>query len=174
MKHLLITGPAGIGKTTLIKRLSEIFKEFNPAGFYSSEITEEGIITGFSVTNLFGDSIMLSDIDLKSKDSVGKYHIYIKVFETILENIFSRDKKTGLYLIDEIGKMECQSNKFCKLISDLFISDKLVIATISEKGAGIIQEIKKRDDIKLFEIAPNNRDQKLKELTMEIRDLLLE
>jgi hypothetical protein len=49
-----------------------------------------------------------------------------------------------------------------------------VIASISEKGIGIIQEIKKRDDIKLYEITPNNRDQKLKELTMEIRDLLLE
>jgi nucleoside-triphosphatase len=174
MKNLLITGSAGAGKTTLIKKLAEIFKEFNPAGFYSSEITEEGIITGFSVTHLFGDSIILSHVDLKSKHSVGKYHIDIKGFEAMLENIFSRDKKTGLYVIDEIGKMECQSNKFCKLISELLSGDKLVISTISEKGTGIIQEIKKRDDIKLYEITPNNRDQKLKELTMEIRDLLLE
>jgi nucleoside-triphosphatase len=174
MKNLLITGPAGAGKTTLIKRLSEIFKEFNPAGFYSSEIREGGITTGFSVTHLFGDSMILSHIDLKSKYSVGKYHIDVKGFEIMLENIFSREKKTGLYLIDEIGKIECQSNKFCKLICDLCSGDKLVIATISEKGTGIIQDIRKRDDIKLFEINPNNRDQKLKELTMEIRDRLLE
>jgi nucleoside-triphosphatase THEP1 len=174
MKNLLITGSAGAGKTTLIKKLSEIFKEFNPAGFYSSEITEEGAVTGFSVTQLFGDSIILSHLDLKSKYSVGKYHVDIKGFETMLENIFSRDKKTGLYFIDEIGKMECQSNKFGKLISDLLNGDKLVIATISEKGTGIIQDIKKRDDIRLYEITHDNRDQKLKELTMEIRDLLLE
>lgn len=174
MKNILITGLPGIGKTTLTKKLSEIFKEFNPAGFYTSEITEEGVRTGFLIASLYGDSRIFSHIDLKSKYSVGKYHIDIKGFENLLENIFSRDKKTGLFFIDEIGKMECQSKKFCRLITELLNSEKPVVATVAEKGAGLINDIKKRDDVKLFEITSNNRDLKLKELTMEIRDLLLE
>ena len=174
MKNIVITGSAGIGKTTLIKRLSEIFKEFNPAGFYTSEIMEEGIITGYAVTNLFGDSQILAHWNLKSKYSSGKYHIDMKGFETLLENIFSREKKTGLYFIDEIGKIECQSKKFCKVVNELLGANKPLIATITEKGTGLIQEVKKRDDIKIHEITPINRDQQLKALTMEIRDLLLE
>lgn len=174
MKNILITGPTGIGKTTLIRRLSEIFKEFNPAGFYTTEITEDGNIAGYAITNLFGDSKLLAHTALKSKYYSGKYHIDIKGFETLLETIFSRDKKTGLYFIDEIGKIECQSKKFCKLITELLGADKPMIATISEKGSGLIQEVKKRDDIKIYEITESNSEQKLKELTMEIRDLLLE
>jgi len=38
IKNILITGLPGIGKTTLIKRLSEAFSPFSPIGFYTAEI----------------------------------------------------------------------------------------------------------------------------------------
>jgi len=174
MKNILITGLPGIGKTTLIRKLSEIFKEFNPAGFYTVEIIEGDVRTGFMIATLYGDSRIFSHVNLKSKYTVGKYHIDMKGFENLIENIFSKDKKTGLFFIDEIDKMECQSKKFCKLIVDLLNSEKPIIATIAEKGTGIISEIRKREDVKMVEITPHNRDLKLKELTMEIRDILLE
>jgi nucleoside-triphosphatase THEP1 len=41
-KNILLAGPPGTGRTTLIRKLSEIFKEFNPAGFYTTEIIEDG------------------------------------------------------------------------------------------------------------------------------------
>ncbi len=174
MNNILITGIPGIGKTTLIRKISEIFKEFNPAGFYISEIIEDGVRTGFELVSLYGDSRVLSHINLKTKYIVGKYKVDIKGFENMLDNIFSREKKTGLYIIDEIGKIECKSKKFSKLIIELLNSDKPVVASISDKGTGLIHDIKKRNDIKLFEITPNNIELLLKELTMEIRDLLLE
>lgn len=174
MNNILITGIPGIGKTTLIRKISEIFKEFNPAGFYISEIIEDGVRTGFELVSLYGDSRVLSHINLKTKYIVGKYKVDIKGFENMLDNIFSREKKTGLYIIDEIGKIECKSKKFSKLIIDLLNSDKPVVASISDKGTGLIHDIKKRNDIKLFEITPHNHELLLKELTMEIRDLLLE
>lgn len=174
MKNLLLTGSAGVGKTTLIRKLSEIFKEFNPSGFYTSEIMENTIIKGYIVASLFGDARIFSHLNLKSKYTVGKYHIDVKGFENLLDNVFSKDKKIGLYLVDEIGKMECQSKKFSKLILELLNSDILLVASVTDKGIGFITEIKKRNDVKLIEITPDNRDLMLKELTMEIRDLLLE
>ncbi|MGZ3494617.1 MAG: nucleoside-triphosphatase, partial [Thermodesulfobacteriota bacterium] len=33
-KNLMITGLPGVGKTTLIKELSEALKSFHPIGFY--------------------------------------------------------------------------------------------------------------------------------------------
>jgi nucleoside-triphosphatase len=173
-KNLLITGPAGSGKTTLIRKLSEIFKEFNPAGFYTGEIRDDGLQTGSHVTPLFSDSKVFSHVTLKSKYAVGKFRVDIKGFESMLESVFSKDRKTGLYLIDEIGKMECLSKKFCKYIIEFLDSERPLVASIPEKGTGIISEIRKRSDVKLHEVNLENHDLKLKELTMEIRDLLLE
>ncbi len=173
-KNLLLIGQPGVGKTTLIRRLSEIFKEFNPSGFYTSEITEDGLKKGYIIASLFGEPIIFSHMSLKSKYSVGKYRIDIKGFESLISSAFSQDKKTGLYMVDEIGKMECQSKKFCKLIPELLSSEKPLVATIEEKGGDLINGIKKRSDVKLIEINHDNRGLLLKELTMEIRDLLLE
>jgi nucleoside-triphosphatase len=174
MNNIVITGLPGVGKTTLIKKLCMIFKEFNPAGFFTSEILENGERVGFEVENLSGDSRILAHINLKSKCSVGKYKVDIKGFEDFLQNIMLKEKKTGLYIIDEICKMECESKKFSKLITDLLNSDKPLIATIHDKGTVLINEIKKRDDVRIFELTSTNHELKLKELTMVMRDLLLE
>ncbi|MHB8882355.1 MAG: nucleoside-triphosphatase [Thermodesulfovibrionales bacterium] len=174
MRNILITGLPGCGKTTMIRKLAEIFKEFNAVGFYTSEIVEDGARTGFMVANLFGDSKVFAHVNLNSKHTVGKYHVDIKGFETLLDSIFSNEKKTGIYFVDEIGKMECLSKKFEKLIISQLNSGKPLIASIPDKGVGLISEIKKRDDVRIVEINHDNADLMLKLLTMQIRDLLLE
>ena len=174
MNNILITGLPGVGKTELIKKLCIIFKEFNPAGFFTSEILENGEKAGLEIENLNGDTMTLAHINIKSKHSAGKYKIDIKGFEDFLQQIMLKEKKTGLYFIDEIGKTECESKKFSKLIIDLLNSQKPLVATIPEKGTGLISEIKKMDGVRIFELTPSNHEQKLKELTMVIRDLLLE
>lgn len=174
MNNILITGGPGAGKTTLIKRLCIVFKEFNPVGFVTNELMEEGNIAGLEVNNLFGDNKIFAHTKLKSKVTVGKFKVDIKGFDMFLDQTFSREKKTGLYFIDEIGKTECESKKFCKIILNLLDAKKPVIASITDKGTGFVSDIRKREDVRIFEVTEQNRDIRLKELTMVIRDLLLE
>jgi len=163
-KNILITGLPGVGKTTLIKKLSEELRFLQPAGFYTSEIREEGIRKGFELISLQGGRGVLSHIDINSPYRVGRYKVDIKSFEDFLDGISFFDDSTGLVVIDEIGKMECLSDKFKRVLEKILDSKKGVIATIALKGGGLISEIKKRQDVKLFEITRSNRDSLLREI----------
>lgn len=164
-KNILITGLPGVGKTALIKRLADELKTFNPVGFYTSEIREKGIRKGFELISLAGQKGILSHINIKSPYRVGKYRVNVRGFEEFIDSIPFSDSITRLIIIDEIGKMECMSEKFCRLIKELLNSKKVVIATIALKGSSIIEEIKRRHNIKLFEITEKNREELLRTLT---------
>jgi len=167
-KNILITGLPGVGKTTLIKKISEELKHLHPVGFYTTEIREEGMRKGFELISLEGRKGILSHIDIKSPYRVGKYKVDIKSFEDFLDQIKFFAPTIGLIIIDEIGKMECFSDKFKKILNDILDSEKWVIATIALKGSELIAEIKKREDIKLFEMTKSNRDSLFSEILKEI------
>jgi nucleoside-triphosphatase THEP1 len=54
--------------------------------------------------------------------------------------------------------MECLSRLFREMIEDIVDSDKQLVATISQKGAGLIANLKKRSDAHLFTLARDNQD----------------
>ena len=171
-KNILITGLPGIGKTTFIKKLSEELKDFHPVGFYTTEIRENGIRKGFELISLDGRRGLLSHINIKSHYRVGKYGVDVRGFEDFIDSIPFLNPETNLIIIDEIGKMECFSDKFIKLLKEIQDSEKLVIATIALKGGGLIADIKKRDDTWLFEITRSNRDSLLSEILKDVKAML--
>jgi nucleoside-triphosphatase len=156
--NILITGFPGVGKTTLIKKVSGELRNLHPVGFYTAEIREKGVRKGFELISFDGRMGILSHTDIKGPYRVGKYGVDIKGFEDFLESIPFLDPATNLIVIDEIGKMECLSRKFIGLIKDILDLEKQVIATIALKGTGLIEEIKKRDDVILVEITLSNRE----------------
>jgi len=163
-KNILLTGLPGVGKTTLIRRLSEELKNLHPAGFYTEEIREEGVRKGFELISLDGKRGLLSHVEIKSPYRVGKYRVDVKGFEGFLDSIAFFAPETKLIIIDEIGKMECLSLEFKRFIKEILNSEKMIIATIAFKGSGLIEEIKKRNDVRLFEITEKNRDSLLSEI----------
>jgi nucleoside-triphosphatase len=169
-KNILITGFPGVGKTTLIKKISEELKYLHPVGFYTTEIREEGMRKGFELISLGGGKGILSHVDIKSPYRVGRYRVDIKSFDYFINQIKFFAPATGLIIIDEIGKMECYSDKFRKLLKEILDSEKWVIATIARKGSGLIAEVKKRKDVKLFEMTSSNRDSLLSEILKEAEE----
>ncbi len=157
-KNVLLTGLPGVGKTTLIKKLSEALKPFHPAGFYTDEIREGSVRQGFELVALDGRKQVLSHVDIKGPFRVGKYGVDITGFEAFLDVIDFLSPATGLIVVDEIGKMECLSRKFQALLKEILNSQKTLIATVALKGGGIIAEIKRRQETTLVEVNTQNRD----------------
>lgn len=157
-KRILITGAPGVGKTTVIREVARALANSNPAGFYTAEIREQGGRKGFELIALDGRRGVLSHVDIKSPYRVGKYGVDVDAFETFLETIDLLDPAQIVVIIDEIGKMECLSAKFRAMIDKLLESDKTVIATIALRGGGLIDSIKHRHDVTLYEVTLHNRN----------------
>ncbi len=169
--HMLITGEPGIGKTTLIMNLCKELKDMHPAGFYTAEKREAGIRSGFELLSLNGIRGILAHVDISSPFRVSKYGVDVEGFESFLDAITSHIRTASIIIIDEIGKMECFSTKFRSLIMDIINSDRILIATIALKGGGMIADVKKRHDVKLFRINLENRNLLVSEILHEIKDI---
>jgi nucleoside-triphosphatase len=113
---------------------------------------------------LEGKKALLSHQEIKSPYQVGHYKVDIQGFEDFLISISFSNPSTHLIIIDEIGKMECLSDRFKKLLHETLDSEKWVIATVALKGSGLIAVVKEREDVRLFEITKNNRDSLLSDI----------
>jgi nucleoside-triphosphatase len=171
-KNILITGAPRMGKTTLIRKLIEELNDFQPVGFFTAEIKDHGTRKGFELISLSGKRGILSHVNIKSPYKVGKYKINLKDFELFLDSLPLRNDSVNLVIIDEIGKMECFSNYFITIMREILDSPFVLLATVSLKGGGFIEEIKKRNDIELFMLRQDNRDFLMSDILEKIRTLL--
>ena len=154
----------GSGKTTLFRRLVDQFQHLNPVGFYTAEMRQGKSHKGFRLCGLDGRSGMLAHKELRTGYRVGKYGVDVNGFEAFLKKLPFSTLQTGLVMIDEIGKMECLSDRFAEIIRAVFDSDSRLVATIALKGGGFIAELKKRHDVRLFELTHQNQDSLFKRL----------
>jgi nucleoside-triphosphatase len=163
-KNILISGLPGIGKTTLIKKICQELRDRNPVGFYTEEIRLGDMRKGFQLINLNGNRSILAHVLIKSPYRIGKYKVDIKAFDEFLDSLNIEQHKDSPIIIDEIGKMECLSSKFVKMIWDILDSENRVIATISHTDGGIKGKIKQREDVELFKMNLDNRESLLTEI----------
>jgi len=169
VQKILITGLPGVGKTTIIRKLSGALRELNPAGFYTLEIREGGRRRGFRLISFDGREGVLSHVGIKGPYRVGKYGVDLEGFERFLTSLDLLNAPSSLVMIDEIGKMECLSKEFLRTVRNLLGSDRMVVATISARGKGFIDEVKGRQDCEIREVRMKNRDSLPGDLVDEIR-----
>jgi len=167
---LLITGPPGCGKTTLVKRIADDVS-YPVNGFFTAEIRKGGMRVGFEVESFAGEKSILSHVDIRSKNRVGKYGVDIETFEKIaLTEINSAISAKSLLIIDEIGKMELYSARFRELIMEAFNSEIPIIATILYKPHPFCDRLKSAENVYIVQIRRDNLESSLKEILKKMSE----
>ncbi|MEO0137589.1 MAG: NTPase [candidate division WOR-3 bacterium] len=158
VKNFLLTGLPGVGKTTIIKKVVERYKD-KCAGFYTEEIRENNTRVGFKLITLSGNSCIMAHKDIKSPYKVGKYGVDLKCIDYIgVDAIKKAIVENKIVIIDEIGKMELYSHKFRDVVIETLNSKCPVLATILYSSNPFCDRIKERKDTKIFEVTLANRD----------------
>ncbi len=155
---LLLTGPPQVGKTTIIKRFCKQARaEGIPIkGFYTEEIREGGKRVGFKLVTLDGQEVVFSHVRFYSPFKVGKYKVDIKALEAVLPSILPSHAE--LIVIDEIGKMECFSERFKQTVWKILHAPNPFLGTIALKGRGFIEKVKQLKQVEIIEVNLENRD----------------
>ncbi|KAJ7342257.1 hypothetical protein JRQ81_009966 [Phrynocephalus forsythii] len=165
-KHVFLTGPPGIGKTTLIQKTSEVLKSLGVPidGFYTEEVRESGRRVGFDVVTLGGRRGILSRVSSgpsagRHEYHVGSYVVDLASFEQLALPLL-RNAGLGssaikkVCVIDEIGKMELFSQSFIQAVHQILSGSGVVmlgtIPVSKGKPLGLVEEIRNHKEVKVF------------------------
>jgi nucleoside-triphosphatase len=133
-----------------------------------------GTRVGFSLTGLNGGEQILSHIALRGRHRVGKYGVDIEGFDVFIREALFVLPGTRLFMIDEIGKMECISSQFRHRVREILDAEIPLVATISLRGDAGIDAVKTRDDVLVYQVTRENRDTLAGEITGAVRMLMHE
>ncbi|XP_029306464.1 cancer-related nucleoside-triphosphatase isoform X2 [Cottoperca gobio] len=157
-KHVFLTGPPGVGKTTLVQKACEalVSSGVGVEGFYTEEVREGGRRVGFDVVTVAGERGQLSRIRYQEGAADGGSR---KVF-----------------VIDEVGKMELFSQSFIRAVRQTLDSSSCtILGTIpipKGKPLGLVEEVRSRRDVKVFTVSKENRNAILQDLIATVQNCL--
>ena len=155
---LLLTGPPGVGKTTAVLRVSRSLAGWRLGGFYTQEMRTHGTREGFRLVSFDGRSAVIAHIDFPKVQRVGKYGVDVRALDEAADTTLAENPGRTLYLIDEIGKMECLSTRFLTRVRSLLSGRHPMIATVALRGTGFIAEVKHWPHSSLWQINRDNRE----------------
>lgn len=135
-------------------------KGLKAGGLYCPEIRERGERLGFRIVDLMTrEERILAHVDQPTGPLVSKYRVNVASVDEMSEAAIGRAlHEADFIVIDEIAPMEVHSEGFKRAVLKALDSQKPVLAVIHQRTTtGFIGEVKRRPDVKLFEITPSNR-----------------
>ena len=172
MKHLLIVGRPGIGKTTLLQRLAGALRGCSIDGFLTEELREAEHRVGFWLSPLDGRQVLLAHRHLDGGVRVGPYRVNVSVLEEVAVPVIQRGMRHAFVLfLDELGRMELCSKRFAEAVQDAFDHGPSIVATAGIVPLPFLEAVKRRKDVELIPLSTSNRDAVEEELTARLRAL---
>ncbi|KPL17880.1 MAG: hypothetical protein AMJ92_10610 [candidate division Zixibacteria bacterium SM23_81] len=157
--NLLLTGKPGVGKTTLIQRvLSQITRCLG--GFTTQEIRQGGLRVGFSIRAVdTGQEGVLAHMDSASPYRVSKYGVNVDEMERVgISALHRAMRSSDVIIMDEIGRMENYCPSFRQAVLEALDAPQDVLGTLQMRSTPFLDGIRKRPDVVVKLVTPQNRD----------------
>ena len=158
-----ITGLPHTGKTQTLLKIIEMLEEeeFVVGGMVTEAIIFRNKRVGFYVIDwLTKKKRKFAHENIESDVFVGKYGVDMRALDSVGVKAIKRAiEEADVIIVDEVGKMEVESKKFIEAVNDALDSDKPLILTLHKKSRNpLLQDIRRRDDIRILEVTPVNRN----------------
>jgi nucleoside-triphosphatase len=160
---ILVTGPPGIGKTSILRRTVEELKnrKYAVGGMVCREVREAGVRVGFEIMDLStGQRGWLAHVNQPTGPKIGKYHVNLTDLEVVGVNaILDAIENADILAVDEIGPMELSSTVFSKALVKAVESSKPMFGTIHYGlNNPIVNGIKTREETEILKVTYKNRE----------------
>lgn len=156
---IFLEGNKGVGKSTIIEKiLSDFDGDFG------------GFVTKKMKTSLdeYG-GIFIFDVNYKNLKPTQENRVGICGLEMIIKKFSETFDKMGveflsfkskpdLVVMDELGVLEKNAVEFKKRVIEVINQDIDIIGVIKKKEDGFLKSIRQREDILIFEVTLENRD----------------
>ena len=168
---LLLTGPAEVDRTTVLREAAEILKGWRLTGFSTERIGGEDRSGYRSVSFGDGPNVLIARTDDPSEPRVAGCAVDVSAIDEIAGATLRVDPdEVDAVLVDEVGRMTCLSSEFLDSMTDLLDTSVPVVATVAEEGNGLISELKNRPEAMVWEVTSGNRERLPAEVAAWLQD----
>jgi len=162
-KLILLTGPPGIGKTTVISRVVRMLREngISVGGIISKEVRGYGRRIGFEMIDVAtGERETLASLRGQGM-RMGKYRVNLKgLAEFASKRLEEAMENFDVVVCDEIGPMELLSPEFRRAALKLRDAGKPALVVVHYRMKDpVIKVIKEDPRAELLEVTYENRDE---------------
>jgi nucleoside-triphosphatase len=159
----------------VIRRAVELIGASRCAGFYTEELRERGRRVGFDVVTIDGRRAPLARVGATGP-RVSRYGVDVRSFEDLgVATLESALAQCGYVLVvDEIGKMELFSERFCELLERIFAPGApwALLGTIMSGYHPRADGLKRRPHVSIVEVTQANRDRLPGDLSRDFGEYL--
>jgi len=174
MVRVFVTGPAGVGKTTLVERVVREVERWGyiTGGMITREIKRDGRRIGFKITAVdTGEEGILASLRGTSRMQgvpFGRYVVHVDELERVGVYAIRRAiVEADLIVIDEIGPMEYKSDEFVRVVGEVLKSEKPLLAVLHRSMVDKFRPLGK-----LHTLSAGNRSAAFGEIVKEIIESL--
>lgn len=176
MKHLLLVGRAGVGKTTVIKRVVHALRGASIDGFLTEESLEQGEPAGYWLSPVDGRQVLLAHRRLHDRDvrgrtcQVGLYQVNVSVLDQVAVPLILRAlTRAQVIVLDELGAMTLCAERVEPMVRMALDRAPCLVATAGLAPLPFVDALKGRRDVEVMPVTLDNREALTEELIARLQ-----